>query len=186
MFKWLKPRTDYVDLPSTKAPRAISEKEQNFFLHGYDLREWDYLGYSDIFYRYNNNPTDKYSANVFFFMLKNNDKVRHYVVRHHHHSSAFNFNIHEWVTTVADIWRANQTPWYDPVRTLPSKYLKDRMLLDHDSVWDQDKSWWIRATEQEQYNASMTKQRKPKKEKAKEIDENVVKVDFNAKNNEDA
>lgn len=180
MFSWLRRK------PNLVPAIASVSNEQNHYLHGYDLREWDYLGYSDVFYTYDNYPDNKYIANVFFFILKSDDKVRQYTIKHHHKGNPFDFYSHTWVTTIAAPWRANQSPWWDPVKTWPSKYTKDRMLLDHDCVWSTDKHWWIRATEQEKYNESMKKQRKPKSKKTTEVEENVVKVDFNAKNNEDA
>lgn len=179
MFHWLRPRA----IPSVIAPPST---EQNHFLHGFDLREWNYLGYSEIFYTFDNYPDTKYAANVFFFILKNDDKVRQYTIRHHHKNSNFEFHNHMWINTIAAPWRANQVSWWDPIRSCPSKHTKDRMLLDHDCVWDQNTNWWIRATEAEKYNASMKKQRKPKSKETTKVEENVVKVDFNAKNNEDA
>lgn len=161
-------------------------KEQQHFLHGFDMREWNYLGYSEISYTYDADKNSRYSANVYFFSLKTDDKVRNYTIRHHHTSTALNFGNHIWVTSVADPWKANQTPWYDPIKTWTSKYTRDRMLLDFDCVWDEKNNWWIRATEQEKYNESMKKQRKTKKEANTIITENIVKVDFNTKNNEDA
>lgn len=154
-------------------------EEQCHVLHGYDLRKWDYLGCSEVFFTYDAEMQSKYTANIYFFMLKGNDNVRSYTILHHH-GKMYDYEKHSWVSGNADPWRANELEWYIPINLKPSEYTKQRMMTEFNSRWDPNVSWWVSA-EKTNYQAPP----KRKKKTETEVKENVVKVDFNAKNNED-
>lgn len=145
-------------------------------LHGFNLNDWDYLGYTEISITYSD-IKHKEVAQIFFFMLKGNETKRKFVVKAK--SLQKEFEQHAWVSGTACLWAANEKEWYQAVTNHPSKYSKERMLTEHACEWDYDKNWWV-STSATKYAAASKSQQDTTKEESPvvAVEDNVLKVNF--------
>lgn len=168
-----------IDLPRrlrnyfTKNNNTVSRNDEALYLHGVNLNNWQYLGYSEIAYNYDKGErVDK--ANVFLFCGINDTSRRKYVVVTYPNLED-KFKVHPWITLHAELWRTCEKELYDSVNKEPSQYLRDKMLEDHSAVWSNETHWWV--TNDTTKYASAKKKQTKKKEILPEED-NVVKVNF--------
>lgn len=146
-------------------------------LHGYNLKEWNYLGYTEISIAYSD-AGYKEVCQVFFFMDKEDEDVRQYVLK----SKALHkdFKNHAWVTRNADLWAAAEIEWYQPISDNPSRYTRARILEEFNSVWSNEKKWWV-SNDAAKYEAAKQKQKKQEteeEEKVVAVEDNVLTVNF--------
>lgn len=139
-------------------------------LHGVNLVDWAYLGRTTVAYT---NDLGKDEATVFSFCLREDTDKRKFVVIPHNKYG--DFDRHTWVMEHAALWKIGERELWATVSHEPSRWLKDYMLENHDDVWCDETSWWIK-------NGSTPT---PKKKKANlklvtdpEPESNVVTLDF--------
>lgn len=150
-------------------------------LHGVNLNEWHYVGRSMISFNYNDTKhVDE--ASVFFFCGIDDLTKRKYVMIVDNPSSYMHqrFEHHPWLTNKAELWKANEIELYQAIHTQPSKWLCERMLVDHQCVWSNEKSWWI-SDDAAKYESAKKSQAKKKPKEEPEIlpvEDNVVKIKF--------
>jgi hypothetical protein len=150
--------------------RKKSTIPQNQF-HGFDLNVWDYLGWSEI--RYDHVP-----STIHFFWKKGDDDIRAYTLTG---GSDFHLKtiarLHSYVHKTCELWRIHEIELYTPVR-YPSKFLKEWMFSEYGYAWNDEKTWWVIASDQDKYEYSAVSQ----KDKPKIIEnDNVLTIDFKNK-----
>ena len=153
--------------------RKVSEAPR---LYGFNLDEWNYIGYTEISYTDSYN-TLTHSAQVFFFISKDNEDQRRYVIKCR--AMKKDFQNHAWIIRNADLWAAGETEWYQPISDSPSKYTRDRILEEYNSVWSSEKRWWI-SNDAAKYEAAKQKQKQEQTEEEKvvSVEDNVLTVNF--------
>lgn len=118
--------------------KHAEETDENY-LHGVNLREWHYLGYSIIEFAH----TDR--GMVFGFVHKTTHK-RKIVLKSIPSNSMYKMVGHSWYLTVAEPWRAGELPIWKIALNWPSKYLRDLMEREYNIYWDNETEWWKKKT----------------------------------------
>jgi hypothetical protein len=124
-------------------------------LHGYDLDEWDYLGFSRIQFQSEGKVT--YEAIVHFFVDQSNRDIREYHIESN--VADYFYENHTWITK-CHLWAALQIGETTVVETWPSPYLRGVKAVEG-FTWSDDKGWVASALT------------------ASAVDGNVITVDFN-------
>lgn len=140
-------------------------------LHGINLNDFHYLGLTQIFYV--NEHSVKTNASIFFFVHKTTS-LRKFVLKSPAGYWKTIFENHDWVTTEAELWAANERDLYQIIRSEPSNYLEEYMLEKYDSVWDMESKWWKKSNK---YDSAVKKASKETHQKVKS-EGNILKLDF--------
>ena len=140
MFSWWKKRKQAKNAPKFMGVRT-------------DINH--YLGYSRITYHDGDKETDW--CLIHFFVDKNDHTKRQFAYDARNKSKFYD---HSWMIN-AQLWKLNEKDLYKPIVTLPSKWLRQYMLEEYDSIWCDEKKWWIQNVEDKieskQYNVITVK-----------------------------
>lgn len=163
---------------SPKHHVVLPEPEDKVILHGHDLGKWHYLGYTSCSYVDENGKTIE-DILVFLFASKNDLKRRSFYTGNK--SAEKN---HTYISGKVKPWAAGEGKVYYLINgknNLPSDFLKEYMLENFSSEWDEKTNWWSTADEAK-YNSAKIKQKNEENTKKKvAVENNVVAVDFGSK-----
>lgn len=155
-----------------KPQTPVTLNDDTPYLHGVNLNEWNYLGYTQIAFSYN-----KINADLYFFENIKNSTKRKFVIKSFNDEKRF--AKHAYITQCVSLWLIGEFEWYDIIRNHPSKYTKRRMLAEYNSVWSKEELWWVAASDAAKYDAAVTSNNTTNTTLPKiEVDNNVLKVDF--------
>ena len=147
------------------------------YLHGVNLDKYHYLGFVTLKF-------DEVENNVFQFCNKENFQDRKYVVKGLNADECKKY--HHYVTKLIDPWSIGENEIYHYVYNGRSKFINEYMLEHFNSVWSEEKKWWI-STEESKMNGATLRQKKEKATKASKTDvvsdtiSNIITVDFKKK-----
>lgn len=163
MFSWL----------FRKKEKARIEPDVDLF-YGHNLEEWNYVGYTTIYYSYDDGKS-KVTADIFFFCDKEDINVRSYYVNEKRRIYDSFFD-HPWLKN-AELWSVCEREIYDLKFDEPSKWMRDYMLKEYKSAWNKETQWWD-ITDKSKYEAAKKQQEEKPKIKDDDPTDNVVPVDF--------
>lgn len=131
-------------------------------LHGVDLDEWTYLGFTTLKYK----KPEKMKSYVLFFSAKGDEDygLRHYI---HVGEDAENMKNHEFLVINAELWKAGEYEFAAVIETEPSLWLIEKMQELNGLTWDWEFGWISIGDdphgEDEKYARAVEEQKKPKK-----------------------
>lgn len=153
--------------------KGSTPKKQKNMMHGHDLDEWHYLGYTVMIW-----GSQKCAA--FLFCKKDDYDVRSYKLESKADDTIIKY--HPYISRTLIPWTKGEWEIYSlqGKNSYVSKWLQSYILDTFKSVWDPDTGWWV-STDASKYASASTKQKTEKKktvDKNSETTDNVVKVDF--------
>jgi hypothetical protein len=125
MFNWIrKAKGNYF--------HEVDSKAKGNYFHGVDLDNWNYVGYTNLFFNDEHGNREARAA-VFGFVNKNSDSRCFSVVSS---NPMYNFNSHSWVQENAELWRIGERDIWQIAQTEPSRWFVNYMKTQHHYEWN--------------------------------------------------
>lgn len=120
-------------------PKKEKIVDDSLYFHGFNLDEWNYLGYEELKYTYTEGGGS--TAYVYMFEHQTLEKSEYKIVSN---STYSNFKNHPYVLTSIDLWRIYEKPSWRVI-SFPSDALEEQ-LKELGYEWDHNlndgKGWW--------------------------------------------
>ena len=107
-------------------------------LHGFDMNQWDYLGWADPHYTTDGVKT----ATMMVAMFRSKDGSKRAIKLIGSKDERERFKYHTFITGYLEPWAIGERPYYTHV-SYPSDRLKQLVKEDFGFDWCKSSNWWV-------------------------------------------